>query len=61
MTFTARIPVDDYNGNLYLDQVDEGVKLTVSLDAGDQLSAVLDDTNVRNLRLALQRYERAKS
>lgn len=59
MEFNMRLPGANYVDRIYLDHTDEGLKLTVD-DQDEQTSIVLNPDNVRDLRLALQRYERLK-
>lgn len=52
-----RIFCKDHLTEIHLQETEEGLELTA--DVGDQdTTVVLDDTAVRKLRLALQRYER---
>lgn len=59
MSFTERIWATNYTTVIHLQETEEGLELTA--DVGDEeTTVVLDSDGVRNLRLALTRYERKK-
>lgn len=57
MTFRERIPGANYACQVYLQETPEGLELTVD-DTENELIIVLGRYGVRELRLALARYER---
>jgi hypothetical protein len=58
MGFQDRIPATNYTTNVHLRGTEEGLELTA--DVGDvETTVVLDEHDVRKLRLALARYERS--
>ena len=60
MDFKERIPGNDYAREVYLNATAEGLEITVD-DTENETTIVLSDYGVRELRLALARYERLAS
>ena len=57
MSFKERIPAADYVQQVYLNATPEGLEITID-DSKTELTVPLSDYGVRELRLALARYER---
>lgn len=55
----TRVYSTDYNRSIYVEPSDEGLDL-IAADDRNAVTITLDATNVRKLRLALQRYERSR-
>jgi hypothetical protein len=61
-TFTAHVWDVDYKTRIDVSESEEGLVVEVTDEAGarNEAKLVLDDTNVRSLRLALTKYERGR-